>query len=157
MEKKVSFLSFLPFHSHLNISVSAHASCLSSSFHFLLCRPGSTSPMTSCRHLEWLFSPPEAIPAPGQTTPASSASPHRASAPVPHHHGGSQVNLSVVMSLCLGLGAKNIFPLISTTLPPAYTNNQEIENSSSVLFSLCGISFQATSLWSFKASKYLVC
>lgn len=71
--------------------------------------PSSTPLMTSCRHLEWLFSPSEAISAPGQSSPAPSASPHRASAPVPHHCGAPRLNSVVVITLCLGLGTKNLF------------------------------------------------
>lgn len=106
-EKKIflPFLSSFPFPSEHP----CFSSCLSSSFRFWLCRAGSTFSVSSCRHLQWLFSPPEATPAPGQTTPAPSASLHRASAPVLHHHGGPQVNSFVVMSLCLGLRTKNLF------------------------------------------------
>lgn len=111
--------------------------------------------MTFCRHLECLFSPPEALPVPGQQP---------------------QLPLLLLMGQVLQFptiiwppaeqicgyeslpeaGDEKPFPLFSTTLPSDYTNNQEIENSSSVPSSLCGASFQATSLCSLKASRFLV-
>ena len=57
----------------------AYVCCLSSSFMAHCAGPGSTSFVPPCRHLVWLFSPPEVIPGPGWMSPAPSASPHRAS------------------------------------------------------------------------------
>lgn len=71
---------------------------------------GSTSLMPPCRHLVCLFSPPQFILAPDWTSTAPSASPHRASASVPHHRGDDQLNSLTVMSLCLGLGTQNCLP-----------------------------------------------